>query len=449
MAKSTYYFELNRVDAVAEKNCDLLSEIKKIFHENKGIYGVRRIYQELCRRGFVVNHKRVQRLMHVNGLFGKRPKEKYHSYQGNVGKVAANIINRDFTADRPLQKWSTDVSQFTFSWGKCFFSPILDMSTNEIISYDLSLNPNLEQVQRMLNIAFKKFPDVNGLILHSDQGWQYQHAFYQRSLEERGIIQSMSRKGNCYDNCIIETFFARMKNEMFYGFEKEYSTFKEFQTAVEEYIDYYNNKRIQRLMHINDLFGKRPKQKYHSYRGSVGKVADNIINRDFVAKRPLQKWSTDVSQFTFSWGKCFFSPILDMSTNEIISYDLSLSPDLEQIQRMLNRAFKKFPDVNGLILHSDQGWQYQHAFYQRSLNERGIIQSMSRKGNCYDNCIIETFFARMKNEMFYGFEMEYSTFKEFQTAVEEYIDYYNNKRIQEKTKWMPPVLYRETSMCSA
>ena len=125
-----------------------------------------------------------------------------------------------------------------------------------------------------------------------------------------------------------------------------------------------------------------------------------------------------------------------MSTNEIISYDLSLSPDLEQIQRMLNKAFKKFPDVNGLILHSDQGWQYQHAFYQKSLKERGIIQSMSRKGNCYDNCIIETFFARMKNEMFYGLEKEYSTFKEFQMAIKDYIDYYNNKRIQEKTKWM-------------
>ena len=245
MAKSTYYFELNKVDAVAEKNGDLLLEIQTIFHENKGRYGVRRIYQELRRRGYVVNHKRVQRLMHINDLFGKRPKQKYHSYHGNVGKVADNIINRDFVAKRPLQKWSTDVSQFTFSWGKCFFSPILDMSTNEIISYDLSLRPNLEQIQRMLNKAFKKFPDVNGLILHSDQGWQYQHTFYQRSLNERGIIQSMSRKGNCYDNCIIETFFARMKNEMFYGFEKEYSTFKEFQTAVEEYIDDYNNKRIQ------------------------------------------------------------------------------------------------------------------------------------------------------------------------------------------------------------
>ncbi|UXY42350.1 IS3 family transposase [Granulicatella adiacens] len=245
IAKSTYYFELNKIDAVAEKNGELLAEIQTIFHVNKGRYGVRRIYQELRRRGYVVNHKRVQRLMHINDLYGKRPKQKYHSYRGSVGKVADNIINRDFVAKRPLQKWSTDVSQFTFSWGKCFFSPILDMSTNEIISYDLSLSPNLEQIQRMLNRAFKKFPDVNGLVLHSDQGWQYQHAFYQRSLKERGIIQSMSRKGNCYDNCIIETFFARMKNEMFYGFEKEYSTFKKFQTAVEEYIDYYNNKRIQ------------------------------------------------------------------------------------------------------------------------------------------------------------------------------------------------------------
>ena len=93
---------------------------------------------------------------------------------------------------------------------------------------------------------------------------------------------------------------------------------------------------------------------------------------------------------------------------------------------------------NGLVLHSDQGWQYQHAFYQQSLKERGIIQSMSRKGNCYDNCIIETFFARMKNEMFYGLEKQYSTFKEFQTAVKDYIDYYNNKRIQEKTKMDVP-----------
>ena len=97
-------------------------EIQTIFHENKGRYGVRRIYQELRRRGYVVNHKRIQRLMHINDLFGKRPKQKYHSYRGSVGKVADNIINRDFVAKRPLQKWSTDVSQFTFLGEMFLFS---------------------------------------------------------------------------------------------------------------------------------------------------------------------------------------------------------------------------------------------------------------------------------------------------------------------------------------
>ena len=245
MAKSTYYYELSKTDAVAERNEKLISEIRTIFEENKRRYGVRRVYAELKNRGYNVNHKRVQRLMHNMELFGKRPKEKYHSYKGEVGKVADNIINRDFTTTAPLQKWTTDVSQFNFPWGKCYISPILDMNNNEVISYDLALHPNLEQTARMLDRAFEKFPFVEGLIFHSDQGWQYQHAYYRNALKERGIIQSMSRKGNCYDNCIMETFFGRLKNEMYYGYEKEYASFEEFSKAVDEYIDYYNNKRIQ------------------------------------------------------------------------------------------------------------------------------------------------------------------------------------------------------------
>ena len=196
-----------------------------------------------------------------------------------------------------------------------------------------------------------------------------------------------------------------------------------------------------------ELKGKRPKEKYHSYKGDVGKIADNLINRDFSTKAPLEKWTTDVSQFSFSWGKCYLSPILDMNTNEIISYDLSISPNLEQVKKMLDKAFRTFPDLRGVILHSDQGWQYQHAYFRDQLKKHGMIQSMSRKGNCYDNCIMETFFGRMKNEMFYGYEKEYSSFDEFQRAVKEYIDYYNNERIQAKTKWMPPAKYREASMC--
>ena len=182
--------------------------------------------------------------------------------------------------------------------------------------------------------------------------------------------------------------------------------------------------------------------------GSVFKQFEDVLDRDFSTTAPMQKWTTDVSQFGFSWGKCYLSPILDMNTNEIISYDLSQSANMEQIQRMLAGAFTKFPSVDGLIFHSDQGWQYQHVYFRQALKDHKIIQSMSRKGNCYDNCIMETFFGRMKNEMFYGHEKEYSAFETFAKAVDGYINYYNNERIQEKTKWMPPTKFREASMCT-
>ena len=141
-------------------------------------------------------------------------------------------------------------------------------------------------------------------------------------------------------------------------------------------------------------------------------------------------------------------PIATTTTiDTIISHNISLSPNMEQISRILDKAFEKFPVVNGLIFHSDQGWQYPHAYFRNTLKEHGIIQSLSRKGNCYDNCIMETFFGRLKNEMYYGYENDYASFEEFAEAIKEYIDYYNNKRIQAKTKWMPPVKYREASMC--
>ena len=149
LSKSTYYYEIGKTDKVQERNADISSKIESIFQENKGRYGVRRVCQELARRGFPVNHKRVQRIMKRLGLAGNRPKEKYHSYRGEVGKVANNIISRDFSTDRPLQKWTTDVSQFTLPWWKCYLSPILDMNTNEIISYNLSLSANMEQVKDM------------------------------------------------------------------------------------------------------------------------------------------------------------------------------------------------------------------------------------------------------------------------------------------------------------
>ena len=245
MPKSTYYYEISKVDTVGFRNAELTEEIKKIFDQHKGRYGVRRVYRELLRRGNIVNHKRVQRIMHSLGLQGKRPKEKYHSFKGEVGKVAPNIIDRDFTATAPLQKWTTDVSQFNFSWGKCYLSPIIDMYTNEVISYDLSMSPNLNQIKRMLEMAFKKFKSLTGLIFHSDQGWQYQMKIYQKMLKEKGIKQSMSRKGNCLDNSCAENFFGILKSELFYPKEKEYKNIEELEKDIKEYIEYYNNSRIK------------------------------------------------------------------------------------------------------------------------------------------------------------------------------------------------------------
>ena len=223
-----------------------MEEINVIFLENKKRYGFRRITVELRNRGFIVNHKKVLRLMTKMELRAIKPKEKYHSYKGEVGKIADNIIRRNFVAAGPNKKWSTDVSQFNCSFGKCYLSPILDMHCGDIVAWDLSLSPSLEQTMRMLDQAFNKYPLLEGLILHSDMGWQYQHANYQRRLKEKGIIQSMSRKGNCFDNCIIESFFGTLKNEMFYGHENEFKTFEQFRQSISEYIDYYNNKRIKR-----------------------------------------------------------------------------------------------------------------------------------------------------------------------------------------------------------
>ena len=132
LPKSSYYYEIKRIDRIKERNSEVTSEIKAVFEEHRGKYGVRRVHQELRNRGLRINHKRVQRIMHQCTLAGKRPKEKYHSYKGNVGKVADNIINRNFQAERPLQKWTTDVTQFNLPWGKCYLSPILDMKTNEL-----------------------------------------------------------------------------------------------------------------------------------------------------------------------------------------------------------------------------------------------------------------------------------------------------------------------------
>jgi transposase InsO family protein len=226
-----------------DSNKLIKNEIKSIFAEHKQRYGYRRVTLELRNRNYIVNHKKVKRLMKNIGLFAAKRRAKYKSYKGAIGKTAPNIIERNFHAEKPNQKWTTDISEFHIATGKLYLSPILDMYNREIVSFNVSRSPNFNQIIDMLEAGFKG-KNLNNLIFHSDQGWQYQMYRYQVRLKSKGIIQSMSRKGNCLDNSIMENFFGVMKNEMFYGHEYEFETLEELENAIRDYIKYYNEKRI-------------------------------------------------------------------------------------------------------------------------------------------------------------------------------------------------------------
>ena len=205
-------------------------EITAIYHENQGRYGYRRITMEMRNRGYVINHKTVSKLMKDLGLKCQVRIKKYRSYRGEVGKIAPNIIDRDFNADAPNQKWTTDVTEFSLFGTKLYLSPILDMYNGEIVSYSICEHPVLFQVMDMLDKAFEKIPDNTNLIFHSDQGWQYQHKRYQKRLKEKGIRQSMSRRGNCLDNAVMENFFGLLKSELLYL--RDFESIEEFKAEL-------------------------------------------------------------------------------------------------------------------------------------------------------------------------------------------------------------------------
>ena len=246
LARWTYYYHLKQLDKT-DKDQELKAEIQSIFIEHKGNYAYRRIYLELRNRGYLVNHKRVQGLMKVLNLQAKmRQKRKYSSHKGDVGKKAENLIQGQFEGSKTMEKCYTDVTEFAIpaSTQKLYLSPVLDGFNSEIIAFNLSCSPNLEQVQTMLEQAFKE-KHYENTILHSDQGWQYQHDSYHRFLESKGIQASMSRKGNSPDNGMMESFFGILKSEMFYGYEKTFKSLNQLEQAIVDYIDYYNNKRIK------------------------------------------------------------------------------------------------------------------------------------------------------------------------------------------------------------
>ena len=242
LPRATFYYHLKRMGRV-DKYGSAKAEITSIYHENKGRYGYRRITMELHRRGIHLNHKTVQRLMRELGLVCRVRMKKYRSYKGEVGKIAPNLLERDFHAENPNQKWVTDVTEFSLFGEKLYLSPILDLCSSDLVSYTISDRPVLGMVTSMLDKAFEKIPNGTNLILHSDQGWQYQHKQYQAMLRKKGIRQSMSRKGNCLDNAVVENFFGLLKSELLYL--QDFQSMEHFKKELIEYLDYYNNRRIK------------------------------------------------------------------------------------------------------------------------------------------------------------------------------------------------------------
>lgn len=257
VGKSTYFYTIKSHNK-ADVDADIKNKIKAVFNEHKGRFGYRRVALALKNEGLIVNHKKVKRIMSVLSLFGKKPRSKYKSYKGAVGKVAKNHLLikevneetntvtyiRNFKTTGLNKVWGTDVTEFNIAAGKLYVSPILDYHNREVIACSITRSPNFRQTETMLAEAFSKHEDLKGLILHSDQGWQYQMFHYVEALRRKGIIQSMSRKGNCLDNSLIENFFGIMKNEMFYGNQHQFHSLEQLEKEILDYIKYYNSERI-------------------------------------------------------------------------------------------------------------------------------------------------------------------------------------------------------------
>jgi putative transposase len=245
MARSTFYYYLKKMEQ-PEKHSLVKASIIAVYHQHKGRYGYRRITTALKKDGMQINHKRVARIMNECGLKSLVRIKKYRSYKGQQGKIARNLLKRNFEARRPNQKWVTDVTEFSVAGKKLYLSPIMDLYNREIVSYNISQRPTFHQTMDMLKEALNRLPPGSRPILHSDQGWQYQMRTYQDILRERKIKQSMSRKANCLDNAVMESFFGILKSEMFYI--NKFKSIDALKKEIDNYIYYYNNDRIKQKL---------------------------------------------------------------------------------------------------------------------------------------------------------------------------------------------------------
>jgi transposase InsO family protein len=242
LARSSFYYQLERL-RLSDKHAGLKARICSIYQRHRGRYGYRRITAAIRREGTIVNHKVVQRLMVQLGLKSLIRPKKYHSFQGEIGRAAPNVLERKFVAARPNEKWVTDVTEFNVRGQRLYLSPILDLYNGEIVAFETARRPLFTMIGAMLRRAFALLGPNDKPILHSDQGWQYRMSVYHQALQQRDVTQSMSRRGNCLDNAVIESFFGTLKSE-FYHLNK-FRDLNQLQEGLRRYIHYYNHDRIK------------------------------------------------------------------------------------------------------------------------------------------------------------------------------------------------------------
>ncbi|WP_230625210.1 IS3 family transposase [Corynebacterium diphtheriae] len=242
LARSTFFDHQRRFD-LPDKYADLKTQIKKIFHDSNTTFGYRRVWRALRNNNTIVNKKVVRRLMRQLGLVSKIRRKKYNSYRGTVSHIADNVLDRRFTQDAPNKAWVSDVTEFRVAGTKVYLSPVMDLFDRTILAHTLSTSPNTQLTSRALADAIAMFSPGKGLIVHTDQGFQYQHASWRNLIESVGGVQSMSRKGNCYDNAVMENFFGHLKSEMYH--DVYFTSVDELCQAIDEYILWYNTYRLQ------------------------------------------------------------------------------------------------------------------------------------------------------------------------------------------------------------
>ena len=241
LARSTYYYQLKAM-GVEDRFISVKASIQAIQGEHKGRFGYRRMTLEL-RKNSPINGKTVRRLMGELSLKCMLRPKKYRSYRGVVGETSPNTLARQFEAEQPNQKWVTDVTEFKVAGQKLYLSPVLDLYNGEIVAYQTATRPQYALVGDMLEQALERLPEGAKPMLHSDQGWHYRYPKYRERLEKAGLEQSMSRRGNCYDNATMESFFGTLKSEFYY--REIFNSVAQLQAGLDEYIHYYNHKRIK------------------------------------------------------------------------------------------------------------------------------------------------------------------------------------------------------------